>query len=167
MEKSCGELFQEREKRINDAISLKIPDRVPLMLELSYFPAKYLNIPYDTAYYDYDLWLEANCKTLEDFRPDMAQVAPFFPGKVYEILDSKQLRMPGQGIDRYHSHQFIELECLKADEYDHFMADHSDFLLRRFIPRIFGTLEPFNKIPPFSETASGYREFDRGWARDV
>ncbi|MBN2063008.1 MAG: hypothetical protein JW882_21575 [Deltaproteobacteria bacterium] len=161
MEKDPKDLYREREKRISDAISLKTPDRVPVMLELSYLPAKYMGTTCEAAYYDYDLWLEAYCKALEDLAPDMVQIAPFFPGKIYEILDPRQLRLPGQGIDPRHSHQFIEQECLKADEYDHFMEDHSDFLLRRYLPRIFGALEPFSKMPPFLETASDYRAIAR------
>ena len=128
------------------------------MLELSYFPAKYTGITCEAAYYDYDMWLKASCKTVEDFAPDMVQIAPFFPGKVYEILDSKQLILPGHGTDPFHSHQFIEGEYLEADEYDHFMGDHSDFLLRRYLPRMFGTLEPLDKLPAFLNTASSYRE---------
>jgi len=105
--------FQVRERRISDAIQLKIPDRVPIMLELSYFPAKYAGIPCEAAYYDYDTWLKASSKTVEDFAPDMVQITPFFPGEVYEMLDSKQLKVPGRGIDSHHSHQFIEGEYLR------------------------------------------------------
>jgi len=58
MEKTAAELYREREKRITDVIEFKIPDRVPVMLELSYFPAKYTGITCEAAFYDYDKWLE-------------------------------------------------------------------------------------------------------------
>ena len=69
MEKTIEELYQEREKRVTDTIAFNIPDRVPVMLELSYFPAKYTGITCDAAYYDYDKWLDANRKTAQDFAP--------------------------------------------------------------------------------------------------
>ena len=50
--------YLARERRINDAIQLKIPDRIPAMLELSYFPAKYTGITCEAAYYDYEMWLK-------------------------------------------------------------------------------------------------------------
>jgi hypothetical protein len=42
MGKTPEELYREREKRINDAIQLKAPDRVPFWFQdVSFFPAKY------------------------------------------------------------------------------------------------------------------------------
>jgi uroporphyrinogen-III decarboxylase len=158
MEKTPQELYQEREKRVTDAIKLDIPDRVPIMLELSYFPAKYTGITCEAAYYDYDKWLSAYCKTVQDFEPDLTWILRFFPGTVYDILDPKQLRLPGHGISPYHTHQFVEGEYMKADEYDAFLEDRTDFLLRCYLPRIFGALEPFNKLPPFWETTFSYRD---------
>ena len=91
MTKTIEELYQEREKRVTDAIACDIPDRVPVMLELSYFPAKYTGITCEAPYYDYDKWLDANRKTVKDFDPDLVWLYPFFPGKAYEFLDPKNL----------------------------------------------------------------------------
>ena len=153
-----SEIYKEREQLVSDTIQLKRTDRVPIMLELSYFPAAYAGITCEAAFYDYEKWLSAYCAVLNDFEPDLVQITPFFPGKTYDILKPRQLKLPGQGIDAHHSHQFIEGEYLKADEYDLFMKDHSDFLLRKYLPRIFGALEPFSKIPAFIDVASSYRD---------
>jgi len=158
MEMQFSEIHKEREQLISDTIQLKRTDRVPIMLELSYFPAAYAGITCEAAVYDYEKWLSAYCAVLNDFEPDLVQITPFFPGKTYDILKPRQLKLPGQGIDAHHSHQFIEGEYLKADEYDLFMKDHSDFLLRKYLPRIFGALEPFSKIPAFIDVASSYRD---------
>jgi len=40
MEKTIEQLYQERDKRVNDAIRLEIPDRVPIDMSFGYFPAK-------------------------------------------------------------------------------------------------------------------------------
>ncbi|MBN2059684.1 MAG: hypothetical protein JW882_04630 [Deltaproteobacteria bacterium] len=157
-EKSPAELYQEREARFTDAIHLKIPDRVPVMIEFSYFPAKYAGITCEAAFYDYSLWLEASLKTSRDFAPDVIQILPFFPGSFFDILAPRQLKLPGRGVDPYHTHQFIEGEHLNADDYDALMDDRTDFTLRKFLPGIFGALEPLKMLPPFDSTTFCYFE---------
>lgn len=151
-------LYGEREKRVTDTIALKIPDRIPIMIELSYFPAKYSGITCETAYYDYDKWLNANCRTVEDFNPDIVWIYPFFPGTVFDLLKPRQLVLPGHDISPHHTHRFIEAEYMKPDEYDLFLDDPTDFMLRFFLPRIMGGLEPFSRLPPFNEMTHDYRE---------
>ena len=156
MEKVVEQLYQEREKRVMDAIHLKIPDRVPIVTSIGYFPATYTGIPFDTAWYDYDKWLDAYKKTLADFQPDMIFVQSFFPGKVLEYIDPKQTRWPGHGVSAYHSHQAIEMENMKADEYDAYLNDISDYTLRVLLPRTCGVMEPFSTFPPLSTLGYNY-----------
>jgi len=158
MTKIYEDSFEKREQRITDTIALDMPDRVPIMLELAYFPAKFDGITCEAAFYDYDKWLDANCKVVEEYMPDMAWVYPFFPGTVYELLDSKQMIMPGKGISPHHGHRFIEKEFMQADEFDQFLNDPTDFLLRCFLPRIMGSLNGFQELPPFSELTYSYFE---------
>jgi hypothetical protein len=157
MAKTPEQLYQERAKRIVDAVQLKIPDRVPVMVELSYFPAWYTGLTFEAAWYDYDRWLEACIKTTLDFEPDLVHITSFFPGKVLELLDPKPLRWPGHGVSPNDSHQYIELENMKADEYDAFFDDNSDFLLRLHLPRVCGAMEAFNMLPQLSSLGYGYR----------
>ena len=65
--KTAKQLRREREKRLTDAIQLRIPDRVPVTCPIGYFAAKYTGIPFSAAYYDYDAWYAAYEKTLRDF----------------------------------------------------------------------------------------------------
>jgi len=67
VEKTPEELYQEREKRINDVIELKVPDRVPIMPAFGFFPAKYAGITCEDAMYDYDKMMVAWVKTMTDF----------------------------------------------------------------------------------------------------
>jgi uroporphyrinogen-III decarboxylase len=157
MDKTPEELYRERDKRITDAIQLKIPDRVPLEIALSYFPARYAGITCEAAWYDYNKWLAACKKTLLDFQPDIGGVQSFFPGKVLEYLDPKSLRWPGHGVSPHHSHQAIEGEHMKADEYDVFLGDLSDYMLRVHLPRVSGAMESFSMIPQLSSLGYNYR----------
>ena len=54
MEKSPEKLYQERERRTQEAIELKVPDRVPVMSLFGFFPARYAGITFEEAMYDYD-----------------------------------------------------------------------------------------------------------------
>ena len=71
MDKTPDQLYRERLKRVEDAIQLKIPDRVPIALSLGYFPAKYGGITCADAFYDPVKWKEASIKTVVDFQPDV------------------------------------------------------------------------------------------------
>jgi len=151
MKKTARQIRQEREKRITDAIQLKMPDRVPIICAMGYFPAKYVGIPCSAAYYDFDAWYAAYEKTLKDFQPDMIFPQPFMPGKALEILESKQMRWPGYGVDPYQGHQSIEVDNMQADELDLYMNDPSDYMLRVFMPRSSDKLTGLARLPRLSD----------------
>jgi uroporphyrinogen-III decarboxylase len=146
---------KEREERIMDAIQLKPTDRVPVMSAMGYFPAKYAGIPCSAAYYDFDAWYDAYHKALKDFRPDMTFVQPFMPGKAMEILNLKTMRWPGYGVDPYQGHQAIEIDNMKADEYDLYMSDTSDYMFRTFMSRAAENMEGLALLPPLSALGGG------------
>jgi uroporphyrinogen-III decarboxylase len=156
MEKSAQELYRERQKRVADAIQMKVPDRVPIEMAFSYFPAKYAGITCEDAYYEYDAWLAACKKTLLDFDTDVPSVQGFFPGKVLELIAPRSLAWPGHGTSALHSHQAIEGEFMKADEYAAFMGDNTDFMLRSYLPRISAAAEPFSLMPSLASCMGGY-----------
>ena len=156
MDKTPEELYREREKRVWEAVRLEVPDRVPLEIAFSYFPAKYTGISCEAAYYDYDGWLAACKKTLQDFEADVSNVQTFFPGTVLELLAPRSLAWPGHGSSPWHTHQAIEGEYMEADEYRLFLDDTTDYMLRRYLPRITGAMEPFTSWPSLS-SAGGYQ----------
>jgi len=151
MEKTLEELFKERTKRVEDAVQLKVPDRVPFVPSFSFFPVKYAVISFRDAMYDYDKLGMALKKVILDFQPDMytSLYATIALGPTLEALDYKQLKWPGHGIDpNLASYQYVEGEYMKAEEYDAFLSDPSDFMLRTFFPRVYGILEPLKMLPP-------------------
>ena len=154
--KSPAELFQEREKRISDVISLKVPDRVPLRFSLAYFPAKYCGITTKAAFYDSVQWKWACKKTLVDFDADC-----YLPstgvgsGLAMEILGVRTMKWPGHGLSDYSSHQAIEMEPMKQEEYDEFIEDPSDFIMHKYIPRVTDAGAAFTKWPSFKTLTSG------------
>jgi hypothetical protein len=141
-------LYDARQKRVDDAIQLKKPDRVPVAGKYGFFPARYAGMTVHEFIYDPEKIWEASWKTLADFPADMIQ-NPYparFLGALFDILDAKQVMWPGRQLGPDLTFQFVEGEYLKADEYPAFLSDPSDFIVRRYWPRIFGALKGFEKL---------------------
>lgn len=156
MSKTAKELYKERETRIMDAAALRIPDRIPILVAFTYFPAKYCGIPMKTAWYDHDAWLEATKKTFIDFAPDGSwSIQGFSNGAAMELLEPKSQKWPGWGLGDNIAHQAIEIEGMKANEYPQYFSDRSDFFFRTLFGRMVGAAEPFKKFPPLSSLSSG------------
>src|SRR4030042_254775 len=68
--KTPEQLYEEREKRVRDAIELKEPDRVPLWIIPD--PIRFSGLPHSAAYYDPVAWKKAIRNTILDFEPDLA-----------------------------------------------------------------------------------------------
>jgi hypothetical protein len=145
--KTPEELYKERAKRVEDAIQLKVPDRVPIVLSLGFFPAKYAGITCEDAFYNPAKWRAAVKKTAVDFAPDMCAAGGGTSGGALEALDFKQMRWPGHGVSPNHTFQFVEGEYMLADEYDAFLKDPSGFILQTHLPRVCGNLESLKYLP--------------------
>jgi len=153
-----AEAYAAREKRITDAIALKQPDRVPTFFIQQLFPARYVGISLKEAFYDLDKWLAANEKTIIDFDQDtffLLSAGVATPGQVYEVLGFRQQKWPGFNLGDDVPFQFVEDEYMKADEYDHFLDDPTDFLLRVYLPRTNSALAGLSMLPPLKSLVLG------------
>jgi uroporphyrinogen-III decarboxylase len=95
-----------------------------------------------------------------EFKPDVCD-DPFTSrhwGRILDLLDYRQFRWPGHGVGANLSFQYVEDEYMKAGEYDAFLHDPSDFVLRKYWPRIFGSLKPLEQLftPPSFYSYSGF-----------
>jgi uroporphyrinogen-III decarboxylase len=147
--KTVEELYLEREKRIFDAMQLKVPDRVPVIFfDVPLLACKYVGLPYSAAYYDAPAWRAAFKKLFADLEPDGWAVAGRESGAALEATGTNFVRWPGGNLPRDVGNQVVEQEFMKEDEYDHFLADPSDFIIRVWLPRVYGSLKPLAKLPP-------------------
>jgi hypothetical protein len=149
------QLYQERQKRLSDAMDVKVPDRVPISCPIGYFAAKYAGISCSAAYYDFDAWYNACAKTLKDFRPDTFVETAFKSGKAMEILDPRAHRWPGYNCDPNVGHQWVEYESLKEDEYDLYMQDPTDYLMRHHLAFLSPKLKGLEKLPQLCALGQG------------
>ena len=152
---AAAQAYRERVTRFIDTICLREPDRVPVVLPSAYFPAYYAGMDLRTVMYDYDKMRQAWLGFMQDFEMDSFSGPGYMvPARVYERLGSRMVKWPGYGLpDDASSHQFVEGEYMKAEEYDLFMEGQLEYFLRFYLPRAWEVFEPFARIGRFS---SGY-----------
>ncbi|MBN2077290.1 MAG: hypothetical protein JW762_17220 [Dehalococcoidales bacterium] len=152
--KTPEQLYEEREKRIRDAIFLKQPDRIPLFIFGN--PRAHSNLPNSAAYYEPAAWRQALIKGVLNLEPDMAGGNFSTSGETLSFLDAKNKQWPGGSLPPDYEYQAVEGEWMKEDEYDIFLKDPSDFIIRRHLPRIYGSMAPLAKLPPINMMMHGF-----------
>ena len=141
--------YQDRVNRFIKVIKLEKPDRVPVILPAGSFPLYYSGMTLKEAMFDNERLCQAYRKFMNEFESDTLS-GPMVPsGVASEIINSLTVKWPGHGLpDNVSMMQFVEGEYMKEDEYDFFMEDLTDFILRRYLPRSLGALAPFADFPP-------------------
>ena len=148
---NAEELYQARAKRIRDVIALKVPDRVPVTATFDFFSARYCGYTQEQLMYDPDVLWDVPLRTTMEFEPDLAR-NPFpgmLLGRLLDVLDYRQMRWPGRQLAAHLPFQFVEGEYMSAEEYDHFLSEPTDFMVRKYWPRIAGSLKGLGKIALF------------------
>jgi hypothetical protein len=152
--KTTEQLYEEREKRVVDAIALKEPDRVPVAVNVNI--ALYTGIRNSAAYYDPIGWKRAMRKITVDLEPDMCNAGLPTSGAAMEILGVRNRLWPGGPLPPDYEYQFVEGEYMKEDEYDLFLADPSDFMIRYYLPRVYAATAPLQELPSLSSIYQGF-----------
>ena len=158
MEKPPEELYNERAKRIEDAAQLKVPDRVPISIEDEGIFVKHAGSTWAEVMYDVEKATAAAKKLFLDLDQDTHGI-PFImcPGQVYDILDFKQVKWPGAKLEANrlsnpnNVFQFVEpgagFDAMHPDEYDWFINDPTDYMIRGFWPKVSKTLAFLKDLP--------------------
>ncbi len=142
--------YKERVTRLIKVIKLEEPDRVPVILPAGTFPVYHAGMTLKEAMYDNKKLCEAYRVFFNEFEADTFTSPGMVPsGRSNEIVDTLMTKFPGRGLpDNASMQNFVEAEYMKADEYDHFIEDMSDFTLRCYLPRTIGALKPFARFSP-------------------
>lgn len=148
--KSIDVLYRERQQRLWDAIELRQPDRVPVMVGGSYFAARKAGLPYSSVYYDHYAWKHAYTNMLVNYGPDANGEGITNSGAYLDLLGAQNSLWPGGTLPENIAQQSIDGEWLRDDEYDHFLEDLTDFTLRKYLPRVYSALEPLSRLPELS-----------------
>src|SRR4030042_361384 len=151
--KTVEQLYAERAKRVRNVIELSEPDRVPFLVLID--TQAHYGLPNSASYYDPISLKRTMRKVTLDLEPDLSEAG--FPscGAAMTTLDVKNRIWPGGPVPDNYEYQFIEGEYMKADEYDMFLNDPSGFMIRRYLPRIYGALAPLSNLPPLDSMYMG------------
>ncbi len=161
--------YDEKVERVNTAVKLKEPDRVPITPSAQLFMA--FNAGFTTAEVIYDESMEkiryALKKYLTDFDPDNNPgLANIYAGegKMLEIQSPKNMRwagMPGNIIDDCSLQQHVEFPVLYDDEFEEFFSDRTGWTLHKSLARTSGLLEPISRMNISTNAAIAAAEFSK------
>lgn len=158
--------YDARWQRLLSLARLEQPDRMPVGLHSFFWPANYGGITYKELMYDYDKAKKVTIDAAMELEPD--GVYPLILGstigRMLEKFEFKQLQWPGHGVGDMQPFQYLDREYMKAEEYDDFLFDPTGFYLQKYLPRVLGVFEGFDKLPRFAgmhylRTMYGMRPF--------
>ncbi len=143
--------YKARVDRIVAAINLEKPDRVPVRLNMGFWPAKSAGLTAYEAMSDVPAgakaWKDFNLK----FQPD-ASVDPLHntvPAAMFAALEYNLYAWPGHGVSEAASYQYNEKEWMVPEDYDQLISDPTDYLLRTYLPRTVGAYKGFGDLSSF------------------
>src|SRR5512137_2083798 len=137
-DEEAKEKYQARARLIVDTIRLEDTGRIPVIPAATQrFALDYAGVTFREAMTEFDKAFDA-------------YVGPefIFPAGMFEALAWNRVRLPGVHLPDDKSFQFVEAEYMKADEYDEYLEDPSDWVLRKYLPRLSPKLEPLAQLPP-------------------
>ena len=150
MDEKTQKLFGERLNRMESAIRLEPTDRVPLAPFFSSWIQRSHGSSYKDLFYDYETAGEAAVKFYEEHPMlDVSTFAGFTSGRANELAQTQVIDWPGRPggkVNKYSSHQVIELENMTQEEYPEMLNDFTGFMIRKYIPRVFPALKGLSGI---------------------
>lgn len=152
--------FSAREKRIDDAVHLRKPDRIPVVpLTVGYYPTRSRGINSKTAMENLEKTLEILIETTicHGWDSGACPSGMLLPLRPLELLGIKQIKWPGGGLSDDEPYKWVESEYMKQDEYDALLGDPMGLVVQKVWPRISSTMAPIGELlnPPSSAFLSG------------
>ena len=155
--------FLARKKRLDDAMNLRKPDRVPVApLVVHYYPTKVAGISNKDAMFDTERTIEAwKERTIKHNWDAAVPFGSLLPVRPLEIMGMKQVKWPGGELGDDQPFQWVEGEYMMQDEYDEVLADPNGFTVKKLWPRISSSLAPVSGMahmdpPPLLYLSNAY-----------
>lgn len=137
--------FEERLKRVEDAVSLKETDRIPFAPYFDGIIQRFYGSNYRNIFYNHRDAGEALLKFYSDYPLcDAHSFSGFTSGKANEIAGCSMVDWPGRPgsrVSEYSTHQVIEHEYMLPEEYGELLDDFTGFMMRKYIPRAYPNLK--------------------------
>ncbi len=136
-------LYDQRLKRVRDAVAFKEPDHVPWIPVVGYFYANAYGLSPRKAMEDPSLLMPNVRSFLEEYYPDlmMPPVCPSIDG--LEKAGSMFIEFPEPGADgsNENGHQQLDADYMEEEEYEEFINNCGQFLLTKVGPRRYQALK--------------------------
>jgi hypothetical protein len=146
--------FHTRVRRMIDVYNVREPDRVPLNVYPGNLPLTMDGLEGRDMFYNPARACEAAMKFNDKYSTELESFTlpvSMLTGQFMETLDYKLYLWPGHGLpDNAGGWQYIEGEYMLAEEYDDLIRDPTDFWLRKYLPRVMGSFQPFGMFQPFT-----------------
>lgn len=164
-----NDTYNAKLERLDAAAAAKQPDRVPIGIATTYFPAKYAGISYEEMFNEQPKYISAATKFAEDFDwdavslhrsfesvplglalagydPDLAILAAVSSvlagGASHDILDDNYSSMPGRELKPNVESQFaLDTPVMSDNEYEDLISKPFDYLMETVIPRTYNNLK--------------------------
>lgn len=156
--KSPQQLLGERLKRMRDAMELKQPDRIPVLLGVANGLAKLVGATQRELVDDAEKQNQGLLSVAKRFQPDVVTTYPYGP-ETSRALGDQMTKWPGYGLEDNQPFQFHEQEFMKAEDYDDFLNDMSDWTIRKYLPRAYSELAGLAMLPPLGFLSGGLYTF--------
>jgi uroporphyrinogen-III decarboxylase len=153
--KPASLLLAERTRRLDDALHLRRPDRIPVVLGVGYLLADMYGVTRQEQHENGETEIRMLLRAAEHFQPDTIFGVFNNPAPSLAIGTDVMVRFPGHGLDPNGSFQFVEGEYMKPEDYDAFIEDPADWSIRTYWPRVFPELAGFGLLPPLGMGAFG------------
>jgi hypothetical protein len=146
--------YDEKLKRMRDALSLKEPDRVPIEITGGQFMVNYAGFTMADVITDTSMEKikYAITKYLTDFDPDVVTDTSqyyFGEGPGFKLQGSKKMLVSGVDEPKIGSdsiQQHMEFPTLMDDEFDEFFNNRLAWQLNKQLPRMSSIMEPFANL---------------------
>ena len=141
--------YDARWQRVMDCVTLKQPDRMPVVMYATFWLGKYGGVSCRELMYDYEKTREIAERAVLEFEPDAYNpvVLQTASGPTLEALGYKQLQWPGHGVGDNQPFQYLDREYMKPEEYDDFLFDPTGFYLHTYLPRVASAFEGLEEMP--------------------
>ena len=140
--------FAEKMKRLDDALAVKEPDRVPLIPFSQTYVITHAGHTMAEAMYNPEAAKDGVRKYLAEYDPDANYgYGAYFcgMGPAFDKVGLKMLQWAGEegSVCKENSiHQFVEKTYLGDEEYPEMLGDLTGWIMKKYLPRNFEAMKP-------------------------
>ena len=141
-----------RDMRVQKAVALETPDRVPFIPTHNNFYALEYGVSIQEAMTEPLSMVEPLKKVLDRYEPDLAYLPTCFPIPAMEASGFTAGRWAGPhyGLPENTPYQYIDRQYLEDEDYDEFLKDPSRFVLKTILPQKHSAYAGLALLEPYS-----------------